>query len=334
MERMIIYTLSDPLSGNVRYVGKSVNGLKRARSHMYPKSLEKNRTRCGNWLRFLKKNGQTPLMEEVEVYENHEKLLEAEIFYIAYFRSLGFDLTNLTTGGEGAPGRKKTPEEINKIRAANLGNTNALGKKQNLTEEQRENLRVRAKDRVQNPEVKAKISKALTGRKQPMEVVAKRGESLSAGGKLNKPVIDLNTGVAYRSSKDVALCLGIGRHTVCNILKARKHPEYPIKLRYLEKQDGIQDLKSYGGETVVPYKIPKWFKRLLAENSRKANLGNTRSLGKSYNNRPVVDSDGKRYPSVKIAARENGISVSQISRALKSGSVVQKIDKTFKKVEK
>lgn len=58
------------------------------------------------------------LIEEVPVSEWEF----AERFWIDYYISLGYQLTNCSPGGEsGALGYKHTPEAVEKIRAANLG---------------------------------------------------------------------------------------------------------------------------------------------------------------------------------------------------------------------
>lgn len=106
MER-VVYTLSDPHTGAIRYVGKTCRGLKqRLKDHLLPKNL-KARTHKNCWLKALAARGAKPVIEIVEVAG--DGVDEAERFWISQFRALGFDLTNATDGGEGTTGLKRLP---------------------------------------------------------------------------------------------------------------------------------------------------------------------------------------------------------------------------------
>lgn len=117
MDKNIIYVLSDPLSLQIRYVGKTTRSTScRLSQHLsravqidkFGKYKYKQYVYC--WLRSMLQLGLIPLCEVVEECSNAKQLLEAEIFYISYFKTLGFDLTNLTEGGEGAKGYTHTEE--------------------------------------------------------------------------------------------------------------------------------------------------------------------------------------------------------------------------------
>jgi hypothetical protein len=100
----IVYGLIDPRTGQLRYVGKSTRGLRRATEHLQPGRLGGDRTHKAKWIRSLRKLG---LKYEVEVLEKCGSLPaldEAERHFIGYFRAVGVDLTNHTDGGEGTSG--------------------------------------------------------------------------------------------------------------------------------------------------------------------------------------------------------------------------------------
>src|SRR5712675_2161734 len=137
-DRFLIYGLSDPRTGQLRYIGKSCRGLKRARSHAYPGYLSRDRTYCGNWIRSLQAEGKKYNIVVVQILPDSELLAEAESFWIGYFRRLGAPLTNLTNGGEGCSGRKMSAETREKLRLANIGNKNSTGKPRILSAEQRQ----------------------------------------------------------------------------------------------------------------------------------------------------------------------------------------------------
>lgn len=97
-----IYALLHPVSKELKYIGKTVNIKKRFKYHCY----ENYETRTGRWLKSIR-----PLKPEMliidECFENWQ---ENEIFWIAYFKFLGVELTNHTLGGEGNYGFKMSEE--------------------------------------------------------------------------------------------------------------------------------------------------------------------------------------------------------------------------------
>lgn len=185
MSKFLVYSLSDPRDNTVRYVGKSVNGLKRPRTHTYPSCLRKDKTYKGNWIRGLVNDGFKPEIDVLEELDTPEETAEAEQFWIASLKFMGFRLTNLTDGGEGRVGYKMSKEQREKLRLANLGNKHSLGKSQTLTAEQRQTRAEMARKRSADPTIQAKISATLTGRKQLPEIVAKR--TAANKGKKHKP---------------------------------------------------------------------------------------------------------------------------------------------------
>lgn len=157
---VFIYCLSDPDTGEVRYIGKTKNLKSRFSGH----TSRKNKCWSSYWIWSLRNSGKMPIMEELERIENSDDKdwQEVERFYIAYFRFLGARLTNLDGGGimkKGRhpstgkrfslanKGRKKTPEQIEKTASKNRGR----------------------KREPFSQEWKDKISKTLTGRKMPEE---------------------------------------------------------------------------------------------------------------------------------------------------------------------
>lgn len=93
-----IYTLSDPDTNEIRYVGKSNNPIKRLSDHIY--HCNRTITHKNNWIKSLIKENKRPvvnILEEVpasnwEVFEKYwiNKLIEE-----------GHNLTNIAEGGNG-----------------------------------------------------------------------------------------------------------------------------------------------------------------------------------------------------------------------------------------
>jgi len=92
-----LYTLSDPRTGEIRYLGKSDHPFKRLTIHRLDLRTQTHKV---NWIRSLREAGLTPLMEILdEVPESQWEFWERE--YIRVFRATGVRLTNQAEGGEG-----------------------------------------------------------------------------------------------------------------------------------------------------------------------------------------------------------------------------------------
>ena len=133
-----IYTLTDPITNQVRYVGKTIRPLSdRRNKHVQDAKRTLNHRAC--WIRGLLSKGVKPIIELLEEVPNSE-WQECERFYISYFRFLGFRLTNILDGGNcdvptryiskklsvAGTGRKHTPEAKRKISMANSGPNNGM----------------------------------------------------------------------------------------------------------------------------------------------------------------------------------------------------------------
>jgi group I intron endonuclease len=110
MSKRIIYILHRDDSNSV-YVGKTNRGLFRAREHKKPYNLKKFAHLPV--VRWINKHGDY-VVTVLEECLTDSDLVEAEKFYIAYFRCIGMQLLNLTVGGEGIAGLKKSKESIEK----------------------------------------------------------------------------------------------------------------------------------------------------------------------------------------------------------------------------
>jgi len=130
-----IYLLVDPRESDaikrVRYVGKtSQRPMARYWKHLkaarMPDEISReSRTHCARWIRCLLGDGVEPSMIQVARVEPSEAP-DTETRLIARMRELGAPLTNLTTGGEGTPGIKRTPEQIERIRVLHRGRKRSL----------------------------------------------------------------------------------------------------------------------------------------------------------------------------------------------------------------
>lgn len=95
----VIYALVCPFTSNIRYIGQTVGDPRaRLRKHI-SESINKNRTHKESWILSLNKKGTKPIIEvidevcfeDIDFWEKH---------YISLYKSWGFDILNLTDGGQ------------------------------------------------------------------------------------------------------------------------------------------------------------------------------------------------------------------------------------------
>lgn len=123
-----IYALVNPINDDVRYIGKSVNPSYRYKRHIrYSKTEVSHKN---SWITSLLNQGITPSMIIIDIVElNSFEFWEQH--YISLFKSWGFNLTNMTHGGENPPILKgdlnpaKRPEVRIALSIANTGKTHS-----------------------------------------------------------------------------------------------------------------------------------------------------------------------------------------------------------------
>ncbi len=98
MVKTFIYVLKDPISNEVRYVGKSNNPNKRFSSHL--DTSKDIGTHKRNWINKLLSDNQKPILEiidevDIDNWSYYEKK------YIDYYINKGCNLVNCGLGGEG-----------------------------------------------------------------------------------------------------------------------------------------------------------------------------------------------------------------------------------------
>lgn len=95
-----IYTLIDPITKEIRYVGKTEVSLKRRLSlHLADARSGKYRHHNSNWLKSLLDVGLKPIIEEIDSTLDDWEWLEQ--YWISQIKTWGFKLTNQTAGGIG-----------------------------------------------------------------------------------------------------------------------------------------------------------------------------------------------------------------------------------------
>ncbi len=155
--KVFIYGLSDPISRDVRYIGKSIDPKKRFQAHLSIGQLNRYRSIKNSWIKSLLAKGFSPDLVILDCVEGRDAN-EAEMEYINFFRERA-KLTNGTDGGDG--GAVIDPEARARIRAAHLGSKASEATKKQMSES--------AKRRCEDPKERARLAKISNG-KPPVRV--------------------------------------------------------------------------------------------------------------------------------------------------------------------
>lgn len=211
MARYIIYGLSEPDTGFLRYVGLTTRSLQaRFQGHWSTRNCLKTHT--ASWLNSLDFRGLKPIIETIDSFDSIEELFEAEAWYIEYFRSLGCNLTNLVPGGQKISfGHKNSYNFSEKMKGNQRGKGNKSRTGQTTSEETR-----------------SKLSAALMGNKRTLgiKLSEKTKSKMRKSSPRRKPVID-SIGNIFCSLSDAAKFWKIGLSSIKAAIK-KNRPVYLI----------------------------------------------------------------------------------------------------------
>lgn len=100
MKMTFIYLLRDPVTKEVRYIGKANDIKQRFRAHCNPARARNKNTHKFNWIKSLTRQGLRPELEIIEEVPI-KAWKERERYWVKHYRKLGNKLTNATSGGDG-----------------------------------------------------------------------------------------------------------------------------------------------------------------------------------------------------------------------------------------
>lgn len=200
MRIVYIYTLAHPVTGEIRYVGKTHDLAQRYSVHTT--SLSHKSYTC-NWIKSLKQAGLKPVMELLDqVPEN--MWISTEQYWISQLRSWGFKLTNLTEGGEGSYGRIPPHTQ---------------------TEWYKELTRRRHSGKVTSEDTRNKIASTLTGRKDPEHVlVNKRTAAKSRNDRIMTLHVHTKDGIffgTFEGATELHSIIGGAKSRILNVISGR-----------------------------------------------------------------------------------------------------------------
>ena len=115
-----IYTLVDPITNEVRYVGRSVNPKKRYHRHL-SESRYGTRSHKKAWVRSLIQQDQKPILEIIETVPPDLPWQPREQYWIRHYRSKGIKLTNMSDGGDGSLNRASWNKGTRGVMKVNSG---------------------------------------------------------------------------------------------------------------------------------------------------------------------------------------------------------------------
>lgn len=161
--KFLVYGLIEPHTGNLRYVGKSSSGMKRAKSHQCESAREHSNTHVCRWLRKIYKEFQaTPCILVLAECVSNDEALDREQEIIAMFKDAGIELVNITAGGQGMTGWHPTEETRMKLSRSLKGKRKGIL----FSQEHKDRLRESMIGRTFSDESIQKMVKSRTGKKQ------------------------------------------------------------------------------------------------------------------------------------------------------------------------
>lgn len=156
-QKVYIYTLSNPIDNTVVYVGKSINPRVRYNTYIKQAKGNKRKNLIINWVKSLLKNGLKPKMEIIDEIVGEWEWLEQ--YWVAQFKAWGFNLKNMTIGGDSNPMdnpeiRKKISIHMKNINRGEIWRVNISNAKKGV--------------KIHTLESKKRLSKLNSGVNNPM----------------------------------------------------------------------------------------------------------------------------------------------------------------------
>lgn len=263
----IIYTLSDEYG--VRYIGKTINLKKRYDSHINESSLK--RTHKEKWINKTLTNGGKIIMEILDICEEKDSNF-IESYWISQFKTWGYNLVNLTSGGDGGSpmkGKKHSEDtkqimsELAKKRKPTNGGWNKGIK---MSDDFKNKISQINKGRIVSDETKQKISESTNGKKKkPMSDETKLKIS-----EKKKGMVSPNKGNKYDDERklQMSLCrLGIKRSD-------------SVKKILSECKKNIWVIKKPNGE-IIEFFGYNSFKEFVLENNLNVSVTTLKAYGKN-----------------------------------------------------
>lgn len=179
----IVYTLSHPITHEIRYVGVT-HQSEAARLNEHICHSKRDKHHRATWIRSLVRQGLRPRLTVIERGIGSDWVV-CEQRWIAYHRSIGTRLTNATDGGEGTLGWVPSPERREKMAEVcrrRTGEKRSSEAKERMRQaqlrvyEQEQALGIKRVKPPPSEETRRRMSEAQRGKKASEETRAKMRE--------------------------------------------------------------------------------------------------------------------------------------------------------------
>ena len=140
MEYTNIYSLSDPNTGEIRYIGKTYNKLRKRLYAHINECKSDNKSHKISWIKGLLSNGEIPVISIIDIVPTDDWQFW-EQYWIEQFKQWGFNLTNIAKGGYDNS-YNRSDKTKKKMRDSKLGKP--------LSEEQKEKISKSVKEDWKN----------------------------------------------------------------------------------------------------------------------------------------------------------------------------------------
>lgn len=216
----IIYCLKDPISMEIRYIGKTIQTTKR-RLQEHIRDCRKYSHYNACWINGLVVKGYKPLIEVVELC-NSNNLNEREIHWIKYYRQF-YKLTNLTDGGDGNNGQIQT--ELSNLRRSKTLKEGILNGRIIYDNNRRLAISKALTGKIVSQETRDKLRACNVGKKQSEEVIYKRTKNQGRAVIVND--------ISYKTMRIAATTLSINEHKIWRKCNGINVQNFPYKCSYI-----------------------------------------------------------------------------------------------------
>lgn len=121
MEYTNIYSLSDPITGEIRYIGKTCNQLRKRLYAHINECKSNNKSHKISWIKSIVLNDKVPIISIIDIVPTSEWVFW-EKYWIEQFKQWGFNLTNISKGGY-ENNYKRSNQTRDRMRKSKLGIT-------------------------------------------------------------------------------------------------------------------------------------------------------------------------------------------------------------------
>lgn len=221
---MIIYKITNKINGKV-YIGQTVQySTRRISNHKY--YLRHNKHYATHMQRAWNKYGEDSFtFEHIDKASNIDELNEKEQYWIAFYKSI--DPNFGYNSDRGGKNKRMTDRQKEALRQRMIGNTHSVGKKQNLSDEQRKRRSETAiknnTGRIYSKETRKKIGDHFRGEKSVF---------FGKPGMNSKQILYINENKIYHSILTAAKELGHCRKTIRAVCDGKKDSIKGRKFKY------------------------------------------------------------------------------------------------------